>query len=198
VRPTNSGILNRPVPHTQRDWPDGNPVAINACRLLALTGCHRGEVFGLLKTEIDDHAQCLRLGDTKTGQQVRVVGRSAMDLLDGLDEGTDSKFVFPASQGNGHLTDAKLFRHVCAEAGLEGVSLHMLRHSFATLALELEYSELTIAGLLGHRSHSVTSRYAHNVDRAQIAAADRVSALIARRMDGERAGPPGRNKLCSG
>jgi integrase len=161
-----------------------NPVAINAYRLLALTGCRRGEVSGLLKTEVDDHAQCLRLGDTKTGQQVRVVGRFAMDLLDGLDEGSDGKFVFPASRGIGHLTDAKLFRRVCADAGLEGVSLHTLRHSFATVALELEYSELTIAGLLGHRSHSVTSRYAHNVDRALVAAADRVSALIARRMDG--------------
>jgi integrase len=161
-----------------------NLVAINACRLLALTGCRRSEVFSLLKTEVDDHAQCLRLGDTKTGQQVRVVGRAAMDLLDSLEQEAEGRYVFPASKGEGHLTDAKLFRRVCADAGLKGVSLHTLRHSFATVALELEFSELTIAGLLGHRSNSITSRYAHHVDRALVAAADRVSALIARRMDG--------------
>ena len=60
--------------------------------------------------------------------------------------------------------------------------MHTLRHSYASVALELEYSELTIAGLLGHRSHSVTSRYAHHVDRALVAAADRVSRMIAERM----------------
>jgi len=165
----------------------GNTVAINAYRLLALTGCRRGEVFGLLKTEVDDYAQCLRLGDTKTGQQVRVVGQAAMTLLDGLGDMDDNKFVFPATQGDGHLTDAKLFRRVCSDAGLEGVSLHTLRHSFATVALELEYSELTIAGLLGHRSHSITSRYAHHVDRALVAAANRVAALVVARMEGREA-----------
>jgi|ETNvirenome_6_85_1030632.scaffolds.fasta_scaffold00069_42 hypothetical protein len=45
-------------------------------------------------------------------------------------------------------------------------------------------SELTIAGLLGHRVPSVTGRYAHHVDRALIAAADRVSATIAARLEG--------------
>ncbi len=43
---------------------------------------------------------------------------------------------------------------------------------------------MTIAGLLGHRSHSVTSRYAHHVDRALVAAADRISAVIKARMEG--------------
>jgi len=92
--------------------------------------------------------------------------------------------VFPAATGGGQLTDAKLFRRICKAAELESVSLHALRHSFASVALELEYSELTIAGLLGHRSHSVTSRYAHHVDRALVAAADRISAVIKTRMEG--------------
>jgi integrase len=65
------------------------------------------------------------------------------------------------------------------------VSLHTLRHSFASVGLELEYSELTLAGLLGHRSHSVTARYSHHVDQALVSAADRISAAIARRLAGE-------------
>ena len=57
-------------------------------------------------------------------------------------------------------------------AGLEEVTMHVLRHSYATVAHELGYSELTIAGLLGHRLGSVTSRYAHHVDHALADAAD--------------------------
>ena len=34
---------------------------------------------------------------------------------------------------------------------------------------------------------SVTSRYTHNVDRALVAAADRISAMIAGRLEGREA-----------
>jgi site-specific recombinase XerD len=59
-----------------------------------------------------------------------------------------------------------------------------LRHSFAAVAAELGFSELTIAGLLGHSVPGVTARYAHVPHSALIAAADRVSARIAATLDG--------------
>jgi len=161
-----------------------NKTALLAYRILAVTGCRRGEIFGLKKVEIDPHHSCLRFEDTKTGQQVRGIGRSAMDLLTLPPFDKKSEYAFPASHGEGHMTDAKLFKKICKAAELEDVSLNVFRHSFASTALELEYSELTIAGLLGHRTHSITSRYAHHVDRALVSAADRVSAVIAARMEG--------------
>ena len=163
-----------------------NKVALRAYRVLALTGCRRGEVFGLTHAEIDPHRQCLRLADTKSGAQVRAIGRSAMDVLTLPAFDDESEFVFRATRGDGCLTDVKPFRTACEKAGLTDVSLHTLRHSFASVGLELEYSELTIAGLLGHRSHSVTARYSHHVDQALVAAADRISAIIARRLEGKR------------
>ncbi len=170
---------------TELETKGGNPVAIRAARVLALTGCRRGEIYKLRKSEIDLHNSCLRLGDTKAGQQVRPIGRAAIAILALPLFNDESAYVFPAAHGDGHLTDAKLFRRACHAARLEGISLHTLRHSFASVALELEYSEMTVAGLLGHRSHSVTSRYAHHVDRALVTAADRVSTLIAARIDGK-------------
>ena len=163
-----------------------NRVAVRAYRVLALTGCRRGEVYGLKKSEVDAHNQCLRLGDTKAGRQVRAIGRGAMYLLTLPPFSESSEYVFPAVRGGGNLTDTKVFLQARETAGLERVSLHTLRHSFASVALELEYSEITIAGLLGHRLHTVTSRYAHHVDRALVAAADRISAVIASRMAGEK------------
>jgi integrase len=162
-----------------------SPTAISAIRVLALTGCRKGEVFSLPQGAVDYHRQVLLLPDTKTGEQARPVGRTALDILQSLPAKGDSKWLFPAARGEGHLTDVKVFKQALAIADLQGVSLHVLRHSYASTALELEYSELTIASLLGHKSHSVTSRYSHHVDRALVSAADRVSNLISSRMDGK-------------
>ena len=60
----------------------------------------------------------------------------------------------------------------------------MLRHTFAATAAEMGFSELTIAGLLGHSVPGVTARYAHVADSALISAADKVSARIAAALDG--------------
>jgi integrase len=72
---------------------------------------------------------------------------------------------------------------LCAKAGLERVTVHVLRHTFAATAAEMGFSELTIAGLLGHSVPGVTARYAHVPDSALVAAADRVSALISAALD---------------
>ena len=82
--------------------------------------------------------------------------------------------------------------------------MHVLRHSFAATAAEMGFSELTIAGLLGHSVPGVTARYAHVPDSALVAAADRVSARIASRLT-ERVMPkssrfeglPARNEFVS-
>jgi integrase len=71
----------------------------------------------------------------------------------------------------------------CRRASLSGVTVHVLRHSFAAAAAEMGFSELTIAGLLGHSVPGVTARYAHIPDRALLAAADQVSARIAAALD---------------
>jgi integrase len=67
---------------------------------------------------------------------------------------------------------------------LRGVTLHTLRHSFATTANTLGCSEPTIAAMLGHSRGTVTSRYVHVVDDTLLAAADRVSWAIAQAMGG--------------
>jgi integrase len=55
------------------------------------------------------------------------------------------------------------------------VTPHVLRHSFASLAHDLGYSEPTIACLLGHKGRSITSRYIHSADAVLLAAADAVA-----------------------
>ena len=62
------------------------------------------------------------------------------------------------------------------------VTPHVLRHSFASLAGDLGYSEPTIAALVGHKGHTVTSRYVHAADAVLLAAADAVAGRTAELM----------------
>jgi hypothetical protein len=48
---------------------------------------------------------------------------------------------------------------VCSVARLEDVTLHTLRHTFASIAGDLGFSELTIAALLGHGRHPALCPY---------------------------------------
>ena len=63
----------------------------------------------------------------------------------------------------------------------------MLRHSLASTAADLGYSEPTIAALVGHKGHSVTSRYVHSADAVLLAAADAVARRIAELIGEARA-----------
>ncbi|MHC2017162.1 tyrosine-type recombinase/integrase [Methylobacterium sp. CM6247] len=152
-------------------------------RLLALTGCRLGEIVKLRWSEVDRSGPSLRLEDTKEGASVRPIGSAVLALLDGLPRPASSPYVLPAARGVGafaSLDDA--LERIVARAGLEGVTAHTLRHSFASTAGDLGYSDSTIGAMLGHAGSTVTSRYVHHLDAVLIAAADRVSAHIARAL----------------
>jgi len=70
---------------------------------------------------------------------------------------------------------------------LPDVTPHVLRHSFASLADDLGYSEATIGAMLGHSGGGTTRGYIHKLDSALLAAADRVSEHIAKAMEGKAA-----------
>jgi site-specific recombinase XerD len=61
---------------------------------------------------------------------------------------------------------------------------HVLRHSFASIANDLGFTDVTIAALVGHAKRSVTSKYIHALDTALIMAADRISGYIRGLLDG--------------
>jgi hypothetical protein len=69
------------------------------------------------------------------------------------------------------------------------VTPHVLRHSFATLAADIGHNEPTIAALLGHKIHSITSRYVHSADAVLLAAADAVANATMKLMAPDQAQP---------
>ena len=159
-------------------------IFVRAVEMLLLSGCRHGEVVNLKRSEVDIPGRCIRFGDTKTGTQMRPSGEAALSILHGVLNSHDSEWVFPSDRTETPISNVrKPLAKICQQAGLEDVTPHVFRHSFATVAHELGYSELTIAGLLGHRLSSVTSQYAHHVDYALADAADKVSQVIWERID---------------
>jgi integrase len=162
-------------------------LAIQAVRLLALTGCRKGEIVSLTWPEVDLEAHPLRLANTKEGFSVRPLGQAAVDLLDGLPHHAKSDTVIASgNDGTPFLGLPRAWGRIAARVKLKAVTLHTLRHSFATTANTLGCSEPTIAAMLGHSRGTMTSRYVHVVDDALLAAADSVSGAIARAMAGEK------------
>ena len=70
------------------------------------------------------------------------------------------------------------------------VTPHVLRHSFASLAADLGYSEPVIGTLVGHQGRSTTSRYLHSADAVLLAASDAVADRSAELMGEARAARP--------
>lgn len=161
-----------------------HPYIITILTILCLTGCRASEIAALRWSEVDLEQRCLRLADTKSGGSLRAIGKTPLGLLAAQVRNPASDFVFPATRGpsnyQGLKKDApRLFK----AASLVGVTSHVLRHTFASVASELGYSDGTIAGLLGHKGRGVTSRYIHRPDTALVMAAEVTSAAIWSRIN---------------
>ena len=137
-----------------------HPTGLAAARFLLLTGFRRQEGLGLERAWVDAENRCVCFPDTKSGAQVRVIGQAAMNLVIAQSGRAGSRDVFAADWGDGHFTAVvSTLDRLCAEAKLAAVTPHVLRRTYASVAGDLSFSELTIAALLGHAARGVTQRY---------------------------------------
>ena len=155
-----------------------HPVALQAIQFALLTGFRRLEVLSLEHKWVDHDSGVVRFPQTKTGAQVRVIGSGALGIARHMRLKNDSPYVFEGAIGEGHFVGVpRVLGRITDELGWTDVTMHVLRHTFASVAGDLGYSELTIRALLGHASRGVTQRYVH-IDDPLRAAADRTCERI--------------------
>ena len=156
-------------------------------RQIALTGCRRMEMIGLAWEEADIDGSCLRLIDSKEGKSVRAIGLPVVEYLEKRREQSEGRYVFPGS-GDDNVFGAfpRHWDKIFKGSELEGLTAHVLRHSFASIANDLGFTEITIAALVGHSKGTVTSKYIHSMDTALIMAADTIAGYIAGLLDGRK------------
>jgi integrase len=138
---------------------------------LAVTGFRSGEARNLRWSELDLERSIATLGDTKTGVSVRPLSSLAIEIVKRQKQ-NDSPYVFDYGQGR----PLNSLRNYWLKLGMDKTIVpHILRHSFASLGADLGLADSTIAGLIGHKQQSMTSRYLH-LDKALVSAANIVAA----------------------
>ena len=134
-------------------------------------GLRASEVVSLKIADIDSDRMVIRVEQGK-GRKDRYVMLSPplLDLLRAWwKEARPQGWLFPGQNPINPLTTRQLNRacHAAAEAGGidKRVSLHTLRHSFATHLLEQKIDVRVIQVLLGHKKLETTARYAQVATR---------------------------------
>ena len=156
--------------------------AVTAIRLLMLTGCRKSEILTLRWSDVDLAAGELHLSDAKTGPRAVQLPPTAARLLEALPGRKGSPWVFPGNDRDGRFSGGgldRVWQAVRAQAGLDDVRMHDLRHSFASRALALGETLPVIGKLLGHSDIETTARYAHLARDSINEAAERIADSIA-------------------
>jgi integrase len=179
-----------------------NKNAAAAIRLLLLTGCRRDEILSARWEYVDFERKCLRLPDSKTGAKVVPLAAAALELLATLQRADKGVWVLPGAppkggkppvrdvrgSGPGHYTGLqKAWEKVRERAGLPGLRLHDMRHSFASFAIADGATLYMVGKVLGHKQARTTEGYAHLSADPVRAVADRAANRIANAMKGNKA-----------
>jgi integrase len=157
------------------------PHAAAAIRLLIFTGARLREILNLKWDHVDLQRGLLFLPDSKTGKKTIVLGGAALAVIETLPR--VGKYVIAGNDPDKPRADLQRpWALVSKRAGLEGLRLHDLRHSFASVGAGSGMSLPIIGKLLGHSNSKTTERYAHLAVDPVRRAADDISAQIAKAM----------------
>jgi integrase len=138
--------------------------------LLAVTGFRSSEVKNLRWAECDLERNIVTLEDTKTGVSVRPLSNVAIEIIK-CQKQSDAPYVFAHDRG----MSVNNISHYWRKLGMaKDITPHVMRHSFASLGADLGLADSTIAGLIGHKQQSMTSRYLH-LDKTLVSAANIVA-----------------------
>jgi integrase len=158
--------------------------AADAIRLIALTGCRRGEAANLRWRHVERNRIVLPAREHKTGKRTgkpRIIAlpTAAQAIIARQPEGQPDDYVFAPARGNGGAMElTHVWDKVRKEAKLPaGVSLHGLRHSTASHMAMSGSESAQIMAALGHRQLSTVQRYIHFAKDAHQALAETAAAV---------------------
>jgi integrase len=165
-----------------------DPFAAAAIRLLILTGARRREILDARWDQVDTERGIIHLSDSKTGKKPVYLSAAAQAVLASLPRVTGNPHIIPGAVDGAPRADLKKpWTAVCKAAGLPGVRLHDLRHSFASFGAGASLGLPIIGKLLGHSQPSTTHRYAHLDADPMRRAVETIGATISAAMDGRTA-----------
>jgi integrase len=156
-----------------------------AIRLLILTGARLREILHLRWTSVDLERGMLFLDDSKTGRKPVLLNAPAVQILNALPR--VGQFVI-AGRSAGTDDEApradlhRPWRAITKRAALEGLRIHDLRHTHASVGAGAGVGLPIIGALLGHADAATTAKYAHLANDPVRRASERIGGDIAAAM----------------
>ena len=185
VDESNPKAKHAPKPENRRRKFDRHSVA--AIRLLTLTGARLREILDAKWEHVDLERGMIFLPDSKTGRKPIYLSAAAAAILSALPRIDGNPYVIPGEKTGQPRADLKRpWDAICEAAGLDGVRLHDLRHSFASVGAGASLGLPIIGKLLGHSQPSTTQRYAHLDADPMRRAVETIGSTIAAAMAGKR------------
>jgi len=149
-----------------------SPYASCALLFLLFTGMRAMEALTMKWSYLSPDKSFVDLPMTKSGNSRRVqLNNSSRAVLKKLESIKMNSYIFYSNSPKGHLSYPRnALNWVCSQLSKEGVlngplTLHTLRHSFATNLVEKTGSLRVTQIALGHSSSVTTERYTHLSDK---------------------------------
>jgi len=164
-----------------------DPFAVAAIKLLILTGARLREILDAKWEQVDLDRGVIFLADSKTGKKPIYLSVAALAVLAALPRIEGNPHIIAGAKDGAPRADLKKpWAAIKRAAGLEGLRLHDLRHSFASIGAGASMSLPIIGRLLGHSQPQTTARYSHlDVDPIH-RAVNEIGATITAAMDGKQ------------
>lgn len=150
--------------------PHLRPIVVTALN----TGMRREEVLSLeWEKHIDLKHNFILLDITKNGSRREIpINQTLRGTLKGLVRRLDSPHVFTDGNGKRFKDIKRSFGSACRKAGIKEFRFHDLRHTFASHLVMAGIDITTIKELLGHKTLTMTLRYAHLAPSHKVKAVD--------------------------
>jgi integrase len=175
----------RHLPQSAKRFTKINPFAAAALRLLLFTGCRLREILNLRWEHVDIERGLLLLPDSKTGRKTVILNAPALSVLNALER--VGPYVVPGDNPECPRPDLKRpWDTITKRAGLAGVRLHDLRHTYASFGAGGGLGLPIIGRLLGHTQAATTARYAHLDNDPLRRASEAIAGQIAAALDGRK------------
>jgi len=136
-----------------------NPVIAACLQMMLLTGARPGEVLALRWEDINSQWKGISIRDKVEGSREIPATPYMLHLLASLPRRNEWVFFSPTS-ASGCLTEPNTpHARACNAAGLDGLTLHGLRRSFASLTEWLEVPAGVVAQIQGHKPSATAEKH---------------------------------------
>lgn len=136
-----------------------NPVIAACLQMMLLTGARPGEVLTLRWEDVNTQWKGISIRDKVEGTREIPATPYMLHLLAALPRRNEWVFYSPTS-ASGCLTEPNTpHTRACRAAGLEGLTLHGLRRSFASLTEWLETPAGVVAQIQGHKPSATAEKH---------------------------------------